>query len=79
MLIIDGKQYLEGIDSIDLLIRQLWYDSIDLSKKPDPRNLISLYVTKGSFAVSETNFHNKYFIYLHISGEYINPELRTTN
>jgi hypothetical protein len=75
MLFFNGKQYLEGIDSIDLMIQPSLYRFLRLDKQLDPYNKISLYSKNATFQGLSTGLANKHYIYLHISGEYINPEL----
>jgi len=75
MLIINGKQYIEGIDGIDLLIQPYLYPYLNNTKQLDPYKKISIYTTIGKFPNSNGGFTNKYFYYLHISGEYIDHEL----
>jgi hypothetical protein len=75
MLFYNGKQVLEGIDSIDLLIRPYLYNFLYLKKQIDPNQKISIYTTCALIPQDPYYSIKKYYHYLHISGEFINPEL----
>jgi len=74
MLFYNGKQILESIDCIVLKLQPSIYEFLDLSKQVDKYNKISIISNYGKF-----NYKNELKIrshhYLHISGEYINPEI----
>ena len=77
MLFYNGKQLIEGIDSIDLRLQadipNCFY--LDLSKQLDPKHRISVYTKAFLFRNENGYFSPRLYFYLHISGEYINPEL----
>ena len=73
MLFYKGKQLIEGIDSIDLSFQP--YLMIDFSKQLDPKNGISIYSNEAKIPNIDGGIYRKFYNYLHISGEYINPEL----
>jgi hypothetical protein len=75
MLLYEGKQYHEGIDSIDLMIQPYLYGSLDLSKQLDPYQRVSIFSTMARIPQNNGLFAYLPYYYLHISGEYINPEL----
>jgi hypothetical protein len=74
MLFYEGRQILEGIDSIDVLIQSYLNKFFKFNIHPDPLNRISLY-HKTSHIPNDSGSAYKVFYYLHISGEMINPEL----
>jgi hypothetical protein len=75
MLIFNRKQYLEGIDGIDLMLRPYLYNFLDLHKQLDPNQRVSIFSTRAKIPQADGLFAYKSYYYLHISGEYINPEL----
>lgn len=77
MLIFNGKQYIEGIDGIDLLIQPDLYGFLNHTNRFDPINKLLIYSTVAKFPSNDPiyPFISKEFHYLHISGEYINPYL----
>ena len=83
MLFYKGKRILEGIDGIDLMIKPELYDYLNPAKQLDPHNKLSI-VTNTAKIPNEFYeiddkiiciYADKDYHYLHISGEYINPEL----
>jgi hypothetical protein len=74
MLFYEKRQILEGIDSIDVLIQPYLSRFIDLSVQLDPFNRISLYFRKA-FIPNDNGGAFRFFNYLHIAGEMINPDL----
>jgi hypothetical protein len=74
MLFFEGRQILEGIDSIDVMIQPYLGKFMDLHKQLDPRNRISLHVKRSSIP-NDNHRACKYFYHFHISGEMIDPDL----
>ena len=60
MLIINGKQYIEGIDGIDLLIQPYLYSYFNPNSiQLDQYNKISIYPKSAKFPSSEGGFSYK--------------------
>jgi len=75
MLFYNGKQILEGIDGIDLLIQPYLYPYLEIYKI-DSSNKVSVYTKTAKVPQYIENIYaNKYYHYLHISGEFINPDI----
>jgi len=74
MLLHDGKQIIEGIDSIALKFQPYIIPFLHFEKTLDPRKKISIYNTQSVFQFNAEIYFKRHW-YLHISGEYIHPEL----
>jgi hypothetical protein len=75
MLYYNGKQYIEGIDKITVMIQPYLYPFLNQSFQLDKYNKIKLLRRRSYFQTSENDFHTNHYFYLVITGEYINPEL----
>jgi len=74
MLFYEGKRILEGIDSINLRIQPFLCPYFENMEYIDPYNKISVFKSRSIIPSPDFIFSYKYHYYLHISGEYINPD-----
>jgi hypothetical protein len=57
------------------MIQPYLYNFLNLDRQLDPKHGISIFTTIAKIPQPDINFAYKPYYYLHISGEYINPEL----
>ncbi|MDR0442155.1 MAG: hypothetical protein LBH44_01950 [Treponema sp.] len=75
MLFYNEERILEGIDSIELKFEDYLIGAINICKKIDPKNKISINNNYAHFRLSDGTPAGKWHLYLHITGEYINPQI----